>query len=158
VKNRNWLTKVLASALVIVWGAIVYQIAAAVSNPGKDQGDSGTAGRIGQHSEPYEYRTDVRDPFGLVRDPVRSDSLSHRPAVPPFVQLPPLKLTGIMAEGKQKTAIIEESSGMLRFVRQGDTLWGVKVLKIEPGSVKYLFQKQQMAWILEDESGKEQIR
>lgn len=49
-------------------------------------------------------------------------------------------------------ALIEEPGGTLRFVRQGDTIGGLRVLKIEHKIVRYRFQNRQMAWRLEDDS------
>jgi len=150
MKNKTWLTRTLAAALLLVWGCIGYQLIAAFS--AVDPSSSGSEGKkVAQTPvRSFVYRADVRDPFSPAHSNAPKDTAyRHRPRIPP-TNPPLLRLTGIMAEGRQKMALLEDAGGNLRFVHRGDTICGIKVVTIEATTVRYIFQKQPMEWRLED--------
>ncbi len=140
----------LAVALVAIWGAIFYNIYDSIST-----GDSDVESVVGPASpqkisgERFVYTDDVRDPFR--RTPLVERKMEPRPAitVPAWVP-PPLRLSGILVSGKKHTAIVERGDGSTLFMKEGDTLSGVKILKITPAAVEYIFNKKKAEWALEN--------
>ena len=142
----------LFTILLGIWGTIAYQIYSPVYSTSDEPAPvSANIGRNKQaHDVKYIYTADVRDPFQFAtpakRDSARKPNL---PVKPKQVWQPPLfKLTGILTARKKKTAMLEDPAGGVFFLHEGDTLSGVRILKIGDANVTYLFSKRRSDWLL----------
>lgn len=100
----------------------------------------------------YVYQDDVRDPFQRRQIAVRRDTSKRmivpKAIVPEWVP-PPMKLTGILINTANKVATLETNDGAVAFLHEGDTLRGMKVLKIQSNSISFSYQKKTVDWTLE---------
>jgi hypothetical protein len=151
MKNNKTITWILVIALAGIWGTVLYQIYDTVTSGNQDENGRvpvsvSTADTSGDR---FIFSETVRDPFHYS---VRVDSSRHKPVRPkePVWLPPPLKLSGILVAKKKSTAIIEGMDGSTYFVKEGDTLRGVKIIKITPTSVNYLYMKKKNEWKLEN--------
>jgi hypothetical protein len=152
MKNNKTITWILVIALVGIWGAIMYQIYESISSGDGDNGENNTPAAIrttGSSGGQFIYTNDVRDPFRSSPRIERTAPKSVKPKEPIWIP-PPLKLSGIIVAKKKRTAILEGVNGSTFFLAEGDTLQGVKILKITPTSVNYLFMKKKNEWVLEN--------
>lgn len=147
MKEIKFSTALLTALVIGIWGTIAYQVYVSMTD---DDGEALQPARRFRVTAPaaYVYKADVRDPFRFVlqprRDTTRARALSRVVWMPP-----PLKLTGVISAGKKRTAMIESQDGGVFFLQMGDTIHGVKVLKINSNSVQYVFQKKKDKWILD---------
>lgn len=151
MKKNTKIVLLLAVILLGVWGAIAYQVIEAISSNtfSETRADRlSLRGRKSSDNLNYIYREDVRDPFSIQR---ALQSISPKiPKVEARVDIPaPYKLSGILINAKKKIAVIEVQDGSIFFLCEGDTLRGVKLLKIKDRVVTYLYQKLQKSWTLE---------
>lgn len=153
MKHNRKLTRSLLVLVLLVWGCVAYRIA--VSMDGADMNERiplrPTGAKQNRALNTYHFIEDVRDPFHY-KMPTRKDtsgSKSHS-ARPKIVWAPPpFKLNGILYAERKRTAMLEGPNGSIYFLREGDTLGGVKVLKIKSQSVTYSFEKKTTDWVLE---------
>jgi hypothetical protein len=104
----------------------------------------------GTNRTPYEYRSDVRDPFFFGKlKPRRFVHLDAMRVVKPELPPAPFRLTGIMTRTKRNTAVLEGSGGSVYFLAEGDTISGIRILKVKAQEVTYLFRKKQLTWSLQ---------
>ena len=150
MKTNKKLFWVLVILVLGIWGAIAYQVFVAVTESDTDLAlDAPRAMERTQDVAGYVYKDDVRDPFHFGA-PVGSGSKKNVNSPPPPVwSPPPFRLTGILMTKKKKTAMLEATDGAVYFLREGDTLQGVKVLKIQPHTVRYSYQKMNALWELD---------
>lgn len=143
MKNSRRLTQILALATVGVWGTIGYQIYSASSSNEPVEAASPSYFQS-QKTTPFVYVADVRDPFTMLalRDTTRHRNRIDKAA--PWTP-PPLKVNGILEQKKKRTAIVEGPAGVV-FMRERDTLLGVKILKIEKEKVVYWYRGQKNEW------------
>lgn len=152
MKNKR-LQKVLLLLVVGIWSMVALRIYGTVASGDGEAASSGPPDRKAHSMHPaFVYKADVRDPFFFGATTRAHDSTRHGSSVAPKpVWLPPpLKLTGILQnKARIKTAVLENATGSVVFLSEGDTLSGTKILKIGTSEVSYLFQKQKSQWILE---------
>lgn len=153
MKNKK-LTRVLAVLVIVVWGSVAYRVYVSIVQTYGDV--AAHASRIDISGKdmpvPYLYASDVRDPFRYVVS-ARKDSTKravHSATLAAWTP-PPMKLAGVLAADKIKTAILERSDGVVFFVHEGDTLAGVKVLKIHDRMVRYTYRMKSDEWELRGE-------
>ncbi|MGD0339099.1 MAG: hypothetical protein ABSB78_09945 [Bacteroidota bacterium] len=151
MKNNKTITWILVIALIGIWGAILYRIYVSISSSDRDEENNTSAviSATGIQNERFIYRSDVRDPF---RSSLRVEGKKSKPVKPlePAWVPPPLKLSGIVVTKNKRTAIIEDTEGSTYFVKEGDVLRGVKIMKITPTAVDYLYMKKKSEWKLEN--------
>ncbi len=152
MKNKR-LQKFLLLLVVAIWGMVALRVYGTVSEGTDDQAKSASpeAG-TGSRQPAFVYTADVRDPFHFAPSVHARDSTrKNTTLIPkPVWTAPALKLTGILQNrARKKTAIVENSTGGVYFLSEGDTVSGAKILKIGTNEVSYLFQKQKSQWILE---------
>jgi Tfp pilus assembly protein PilP len=147
MKNNKKITVFLLVTLLGIWGTIVYQIINAVEADNSNEiMASPRERRTVQHKEDFEFDDRLKDPFKYAAPRVRKETVKTSAAqlwVPP-----PLKLTGIVTTGKKKVAVLEAPDGATYFVSEGESLNGVKMLKILDRSVRYEYQNQTRDWAL----------
>lgn len=143
------LTRVLMVLLLMIWGAVAWQVVDAVSR--MDAPPEPTSARaIPEKRPPFVYRADVPDPF--TGRQAKADSTVRRirkkPKPLPWMP-PPLALTGILTQKKKATAVLQGSDGTTFFLGRWDTLLGVRILRIEPKMVSYSYSGKKALWVLE---------
>jgi hypothetical protein len=151
MKNKR-LQKFLLLLVVAIWGMVALRVYGTMASGESEGTNSGPASeRSRSKRSAFLYKADVRDPFYFAASAHRQDSTRRAPVAPKVVWMPPpVKLTGILQnKAHKKTAILENATGDVFFLSEGDTLSGAKILKIKAGEVSYLFQKQKSQWILE---------
>jgi hypothetical protein len=138
---------VLGLTLVGVWGAIGFQIFAAM-NVSPEQEERVRLIKPGRDSV-YVYVADSRDPFF---SPPPKPKPIGKAIVPEIPWTPPkLKLTGVLSSGHQLSAVLEDSTGNISLLSPGETLNGVKILNVSARKVLYSYMKRNNEWILEGE-------
>jgi hypothetical protein len=152
MKENKWIVWSLGIVLLGLWGAIGYQVVEAIYGVDADEERSNVSadgGKILEEIGVHHYRANVRDPFTFPGN-APGDSTRSKQTIPPAVPEPvPFTLSGILRDQKRKTAILETRDGSTFFLREGDTLRGVRIIKIGEQSVNYMFRKQTMVWHLE---------
>ncbi len=143
------LTRVLMILLLMIWGAVAYQIVDAVSRMDAPP-EPASALAIPEKRQPFVYKADVPDPF--TGRQAQADSTAQRmrkkPKPLPWMP-PPLALTGILTQKKKATAVLQATDGTTFFLARGDTLRGVRILRIEPKIVSYSYSGKKAQWVLE---------
>jgi len=145
-------------SLIVVWGMITVQV---VQSFGEDE-EENVSESIDVHKNLHEsalikyvYQDNVRDPFQRKSIAVKRDTseriLTSKATVPEWVP-PPMRLTGILINNTNRVATIESNDGGVAFLHEGDTLKGMRVLKIKANSVSFSYQKKTMDWMLEQVS------
>jgi len=152
VKNNQKITRFLVVLALGIWGMIAYRLFASLNS-----GDSGPTkcpaypgANDMKNSEQFVYTGDIRDPFEYAK-PIRKDTVKRKaPAKAAFIwSPPPFKLSGIVTAERKKTAMLEAPDGAVFFLREKDTLYGMKILKITAESVEYFYQKKKSSWMLD---------
>lgn len=152
MKTNKKITYLLAAFLVIIWGAIAYQIISALyQNDDEDTNIASTLSDTKDYKKSgYVYVDDVRDPFKfgytIKKDTVHKNKKLNVALV--WVP-PPFRLTGILIDKQKKTVILEGNDGSVYFLQECDTLGGVKILGITEKEVKYYWQRQKGKWELQ---------
>ena len=151
MKHRK-LTWGLALVVIAVWGSIAYQVhSSLLTNSDGDELAVRQAGGRGEKRIHYVYLCDVRDPFRYVtvngQDSHRKEAAS---AGERHWSPPPLRLTGVLTNAATKTAILERSDGAVFFVHEGDTLEGLKVLRVRDRDVRYSYRKRNAEWVIRE--------
>ena len=150
-RNHTLFSKTLIIVLAIVWGGVVYQVYSAM-NPASDGPVTRRtiSDRIPDRlvDKSYVYIQNCRDPF-LSEIPKNPAKINSKKSIKPTWNPPPLKLTGIVTAADGKTVMIEGAGGNIFFLHEGDTVGGVRILKITNQDVSYLFQKKKSLWTLE---------
>ena len=151
MRTNKKITWLLAILVIFIWGTVGYRLL--------DSIDADDSKNVVGHNPPtpaanqsltnYVYRNDVRDPFRIIM-PSRSDSIKTRREIPKRAWVPPpIKLAGILQGKKKRTAMLEGTNGSVFFLQEGDTLGGVKILRIKDQTVTYLFLKEKKDWVLD---------
>ncbi len=149
--QNKTLTRILLFVLLAIWGTVAYKVIAAISSGSEDEsGPTAVREPAATAAPPFVYRADVRDPFRVAT--AEGTGSGNRIVKPKPVVVwtpPPVKLTGILAGKKKRTAMVQTAEGSSYFLAEGDTLKGMKVLKIDPYKVSYLFMKKKSEFLLE---------
>lgn len=147
MKPPKRLTQVLAVATLGVWGAVAYQFFFAINTP-EGEADGSETKQTARTAARFVYAADVRDPFQ--RPFVRDTSHVHKSKqAPPLWIPPPFKVNGIIGENGRKAVILESAGGSVSFLAEGDTLLGVKILKVSKAKVEYSYMKKRGEWLIE---------
>lgn len=143
------LTRVLLILLFGIWGAVAWQVVDAVSRMDASP-ERASARTLPEKRPPYVYKADVPDPFTgrAARADITAPSLRKKPKPLPWMP-PPLALTGILTQKKKATAVLQASDGTTFFLGRGDTLRGVRILRIDPKTVSYSYSGKKAEWVLE---------
>jgi hypothetical protein len=102
-----------------------------------------------QDITPFKYLVGTRDPFSQIKE---ESPRKLKPAgpPPPAWAPPPLHLVGITISPKKRIATVEDELGGTHFLTEGDTLSGVRVLRIHDQSVSYRYRSRTTEWVLAD--------
>lgn len=139
------ITRFLAVCTISLWGVIGYRVYVAARGEGGDAASPENEHSYAPH-EPYVYKSDVRDPFRSIS--IADSANRKKKVVENAWTPPPLKVTGIVGDRGKETAIVETASGDVSFVREGETVSGVKIVRIQSGHVTYEYMKQKKEWVL----------
>jgi hypothetical protein len=152
MKHRK-LTWGLALVVIVVWGSIAYQVySSLLTKPDGNEAPVLEAKvRNGGKRISYTYTCDVRDPFKYIAANARD---SHKKEMASAGESnwgpPPLRLTGILSNASTRTAILERNDGAVFFVHEGDTLEGLKVLRVRDREVRYSYRKRNAEWVIQE--------
>ena len=153
MRHSKKLTRLLLVLLLAIWGTVLYRIYASMIGQDAPIVSAHLPSNFDalQHSSAYVYVNDVRDPFRYVVSAKRDSTMKHAAIKPQVVWTPPpYKLSGILLANKKKTVMLEGPNGAAFFLHEGDTLSGVKILKIKEKVVSYFYQKKKTEWMLEN--------
>ena len=145
------LTIFLICLVLAVWGVIGFQVYSAMNELGAV--DESRALNARQRSSPnmnFAYSADIRDPFVYhqklarhrwtsVRDTARAEAWHP----------PPYRFSGILGTKTMRTALLEAENGAAYFLKEGDTLGGIRILKIYQDEVLFVFNKKKSVWALD---------
>jgi hypothetical protein len=145
MKNNKRIIWFLSIVLLSVWGAIGYQIVTGIfpRNDAATLINNETGKNI--KSAKYQYAADIKDPFRFFI-PSSKDSVKNSKPVLPVRIPPPFQLTGILLNRNKRTAVLEENDGSVFFLHPGDTISGVRIMKISEKDVIYTYQKKFGNW------------
>ena len=145
MKRSRTFTWSLAFVVLIIWSTISYQIYQSFSSDSGDVKDEDPLLSV-KNKELFVYRADVRDPFipTIIRHPAKDTARSQREHPPTFT------LAGILMNRNRRTAFVEAPDGSTFFLHEGDTLQGLKLLRISENKVSYLYRNRRSAWVLRD--------
>ena len=151
--NNRKLTLFLILLLIGVWGSIAYQLLGSSNSSEAEPNSDSALDRFSSQTTPikYEYIANVRDPFSLPA-PIKKKEI-HKNAIAPL-QIPnwtppPFKLTGIIINERKRTAMLENSDGLVYFLKEGDSIKGVRIQKIDQTNVSYVYLNGKGNWQLE---------
>lgn len=140
---------ILGGIALLIWGSIAYQFAGFVTENEQDEQPPQIAPALLHPAERFVYKPEGRDPFQYVV-PVRIRVRKDTTVTPKKVWMPPpLKLSGVVLNKKKKTVMLEAGDGNVFFLQEGDTVRGVKLLKIKDQVVTYRYQGKSGEWSLE---------
>ncbi len=152
IKNNKTIVRILVIAVVGVWGAIavrIYESITSQSTPTDSDSITSTTVPTQVH-ERYVYIDDVRDPFHPTPPPVNKKTKTDSQKKKEAIIIPvPFTLSGVILGKPKATAVLLSTDGNTFFTHEGDTLKGVKILKITRQSVEYLFNKKKNEWHVE---------
>lgn len=148
-KNTKLLTRLLAVLLVAIWGEVAYQLFFHKS----DGSAANTPLSVTSLHEPareqvkYVFKDNVRDPFAYIHPTVIARQ--KKKPVPLIVHhwSPPLvSFEGVILGNGRRTAILTDMNGQTHFLSRGDTLAGVRILRINDKEVEYDYEKKDTIW------------
>jgi len=137
------LTIFLICLVLAVWGVIGYQVYSAMNEP-EVVGQSRTPNSR-QTTSPdvnFIYSSDIRDPFVYHQKLGRPRRSSVRDTAMAEAWYPPYRFAGILGTRKMRTALLEGDDGSAYFLKEGDTLGGMRVTKIYTDRVFFVFNKK----------------
>lgn len=139
--------------LMGVWGSIAYQLFGDSNSTEAEANSEGALDRLSTQAAQtkYDYVANVRDPFSLFV-PTKKKEILKQAITPPQTPVwtpPPFKLTGIVVNKRKRTAMLESSDGSVYFLKEGDSLGGLKIRNIDQNAVTYLYLNEKRSWTLE---------
>jgi len=160
MKKRNIYVILLLMLALVIWSHNAYQIFIGVTQSDQEletltttnqweRSDSLAPARVQQKA--FVYAATFRDPFENWLKP--EPQATPRVARPQSVQVekpqpPRLRLSGIVRDGAGVLAIIEGPDGEIHFLKQRESLAGVKIVRIDSGSVSCEFDQKKIHLVL----------
>jgi hypothetical protein len=146
-KNNKILVWVLGVVLAGIWGEVGYRLiwGEGSADEGSASKSISTSPHANKAGSKYNFIAEVRDPFSYRDEEIGASKKVAKPAVRIWAP-PPLKLEGVIIKHGRRTAIIESSDGKTFFKSPGDTLYGVKILSVDNGTVKYHYERKDTNW------------
>lgn len=150
-KNVSLITWVLVAALIAIWGEISLQLF--FHRRAETGASMKHASNVAMHdntmSTHYKFGTKIRDPFSRFApvDPVQKKARKVSKTVRAW-KPPAISLEGVILGDGKRTAILATRDGTTYFLADGDTLKGVKLLKVADTTVAYRYQNKDTSWVL----------
>jgi hypothetical protein len=150
MKNNKKIIWFLSIVLLLIWGAIGYQIITGIFQSNNNDAATIINNEAGKNlnSAKYQYIADVRDPFRFHIPSNNSINTPNTKQVLPVWVPPTFRLTGILVNKNKRTALLEGQDGSVSFLQEGDSVAGIRILKIKEKLVVYSFQKRKGEWAL----------
>lgn len=148
MNGNKKITWVLMVSLIAIWGSIAYQLVEAVGKPDNEEVETSHPNEaLSPSKEKFTFESNIRDPFRYV---ARNESPRKSALVQQSAQWvpPPFRLTGIIVNDKERMAVLEGPDGATYFVSEGETLNGVRLLKILERKVTYKYLDETKDWAL----------
>ena len=157
MNKNNLLVGLLIIVAVIVWGHNFYSIFLGVTAPDEEvyQPETDFLVQTNGSKLPEEdqntfvYRAKYRDPFKPAAKRATQDAkvqkskTINRPAPKATIPFPQLRFGGVIRDGQGLLALIHLPNGDSRFLSVGDSLQGVRILKVEDKLLKCSFQDRE---------------
>ena len=147
-KHTKLVVWILGSLLTAVWGEVGYQLFVKKdASPVPVANSANKSARSSSFEANYTFDSRVRDPFAYF-DSVARVNRKPKP-VPLIVHIwtpPPVSLEGVILGDGRKTAILGGRSGDTFFLSEGDTLEGVKILRVADREVAYRYDDKDTSW------------
>ncbi len=149
-KHTKLIVWILGALLAAIWGEVGYQLLFKKdSAPEPAQYTKGRSVSPVSNKAHFAFDTRVRDPFGYFNPEVIA---KNRPkSIPLVVRIwtpPPVSLEGVILGDGKKTAILGGRSGDTFFLSEGDTLEGVKILRVADKEVAYRYDDKDTSWMV----------
>lgn len=144
-KNNPIITASLAVIVLLVWGIIIYQSLDYFFNQEIDivefdnKGMSSEMDLLLEKRVPsqIQYLNLENDPFSFEEKPIVITTTKPKVLVKKPVITLSYSVKGLIINKSERLVIIEDKdSGTTQFVHEGKTYKGIKIVKIEPSSVK----------------------
>jgi Tfp pilus assembly protein PilP len=106
--------------------------------------------QVSSVSSPFVYQEKYKDPFQpffLEKKPEKKDMKKSKPK-PVEIVPPTLNLIGILWDSKNPQVILADPSGETHVLRQGDVFGEVKITKIKPKEVWYIYKNKTFKLLL----------
>lgn len=144
-KNKK-LTWLLAVLVLGTWGTVAHQLMNVVATTSPQSPYENVERGVPFVRDRFAYKDTLRDPFYPVVKAVPKRDTLRKVAMP--LAPPPFTLSGILSGGKRRTAMVEGKNGETFFLNEGDTLAGIKLLRISQNGVVYSYGKRKLEWSL----------
>lgn len=161
MKKKNIYVLILLATALVIWSHNAYQIFIGVTQADQEletfatnnpweRPDSLAPARVQQKA--FVYAATFRDPFEnwLKPAPPATPRVAKPKSVPAEKPQPPrLRLSGIVRDGAGVLAMIEGPDGAIHFLKPQESLAGVKIVRIDSGSVSCEFNKAKFQLFLQ---------
>lgn len=149
-KHTKVIVWLLGILLAVVWGGIGYQLfIKRDADPSPEAIAASAAVSPGSNKARYIFDSKVRDPFAYFSTVSQPRKKPER--IPLIVHIwtpPPVSLEGVVLGEGKRTVILSTPQGSTFFLSEGDTLRGIKVLKIAANEVAYRYQNKDTNWAI----------
>jgi hypothetical protein len=144
---KKWINLILSTAVFIIWIVIFYKYFLTENN---DDNISGFREKEAVHKtvgKKIGYETKAvhdpfQNPFNFRQKPIinRASEKASKKQVKPLN----IKLLGILTDERGRLAIIEFESGATLFIRVGEQVQGIKVIKILDNEIEVLYENRKI--------------
>lgn len=146
---KKWINLILSSAIFIIWIVIFYRLFFSDTQMETEMIDTPGGHTTAVISISKYDSLSKSDPFKNPYNNFRKKVIQPRPRIQQKMRQPlSIKVLGILADEKGKLAIIELGNGESRFVREGEQVDDMKILKILDDEIEVLYEKQKIKILL----------
>jgi hypothetical protein len=149
-KHTKLIVWILGALLAAIWGEVGYQLLSKKdSAPVPAQFDRDSSVSPVANTDHFSFDTRVRDPFAYSNPDIKAKKrLKPVPLVVHIWTPPPVSLEGVILGDGKKTAILGGRSGNTFFLSEGDTLGGVRILRVADKEVAYRYDDKDTSWMV----------
>ncbi len=160
---KNLLPVILGALALILWGHNSYKFVkgiktADVQNPAKSPllaTNTIPTMVADKKNDNWVYESKFRDPFenrlfekrSVKKRTQQKNSLAKKVSAP-AVQFPKLRLRGVIADPNGSLAVIEDARQHVFFAHEGDSISGVKIVRVDSTRIACEYQKQKFTLVL----------
>ena len=101
-----------------------------------------------KYRDPFENRLFVKRPVKKTTQPKKQKNSPAKKVSATAVQLPKLRLRGVIADPNGSLAVIEDARQHVFFAHAGDSISGVKIVRVDSTRIACEYQKQKFTLVL----------